>query len=207
MKVRDASADLLGNLSRETFAKRGRGRWTAALVYRALSLDPLHPAAIATLGGFLDDAVGGSLPADFTLLSALVLEYALSDECAIAAVEKRRLEAEQFLTLWAWRFSRHVSRSTELASADFLDRTKFHVDWARYHAWRAPALATAGGLRQAFAIGHAAMGYLAGFLKIRAGTKPETVCAAYRPEDLHVDHAAYDAWLDLDLETLTRAGG
>lgn len=186
-----------------SFIVAGRTRWTAALLHRALELEPWDVTALSTLSGFLDDALG-KLPAQFKVLSAVVLEHALSPESPLGREQRSTLDHARFVTMWVYKFSRRVDGKTELTGEELRDRASFIVDHDAYRRWWYAGVEAAGSFDAAFRVAASVPGFLAGFLKKRDASRQASVCAAYRPEDLIIDGKVYDEWLAQPAETLER---
>jgi hypothetical protein len=199
----DLPGTLVASFAEMSFIVAGRTRWTAALLHRALELEPWDVTALATLSGFLDDALG-KLPAEFRILSAVVLEHALSPESPLGPEQRAPLDHARFLMMWVYKFSRRVDGKTELKGEEFRDRASFLVDHEAYARWWHGGVEAAGSFDAAFRVAASVPGFLAGFLKRRDANRQASVCAAYRPEDLLVDGEAYDEWLTQPVEALER---
>jgi hypothetical protein len=198
----DLSAPVVASFAGASFLRGGRTRWTAALLHRALELDAWNGVALKTLSAFLDDGELGALPSGLRRLSAVVLERILAPGSPVDSALQAKVDDERFLTMWVWKFSRRRDGKAELSAHEFHDRAAFVLDHEGYRRFWAGAVEAAGSFDAAFAVAASVPGYLAGFLTTRDADRRPTVCGAYRPDDLEVNHAAYDAWLTKPAEEL-----
>ena len=190
----DIPGALAASFAEMSFIVKGRTRWTAALVYRAIELEPWDATARGTLSGFLDDGGLDVFPSGFKMLSAIVLERALADDSPITEADRRKLDHARFVSMWAWGFAHHQSGEKELSPSAFRHRPSFSIEGERYRSWWAQVIVAAGSPDEAFRVAVDATGVLAGFLKKRAKDVPE-ICGAYRRDHLVVDEACYAEWL------------
>lgn len=185
--VGELPAPLVASFAEISFIIAGRTRWTAALLHRALEVEPWDGRALESLSGFLDDGGLGKFPSGFKQLSAVVLERALAAGSPLREEERRRLDDARFIAQWSWGFARHRSGATTLAPETFRDRAAFVVDEARYRDW----VHAAGD--DAFSAAMPVPGFLAGFL-VKRGDDVSKVCGAIRRSDLVIDEGAYAEW-------------
>ncbi len=192
-------ASVIASFARDSFIFRGRERWTSALLYRALALEPDDATALHTLSGFLDGWGSNQFSMGFYMLSAAVLKYALD---RATTVEDRALFAKtRVQAMWGWGFAPRTDGLLELTADDFEDIELFALQEDRYAAWWRPVLDDAGSLAACFAAAHATTGYVAGFLRQRAPDLEPTIAGVYPPADLVVQDA-YAEWLAFDVERL-----
>ena len=142
-RIADLNADQLAHHALNIFIAQGRHVEGARVIYRALQLDPHHPAALRCLSDFL--AHQGTEP-----FAAATLEHALSGAVPLNDDARRMLDDLRFLDIWSWGFSRHVSGETNLSSEAFKNREDFLFDGPAYAAFLNTVTEPAGSLQGAF---------------------------------------------------------
>ncbi|MRD47546.1 hypothetical protein GHT07_09670 [Caenimonas koreensis DSM 17982] len=185
--VEQLSASELARHAFNVFLITGRQPVVGRLVYRALELNPRHPAALRYLSDFLN--APGTEP-----FSAVVLEYALSPAVGLDKAAHAQLNKLRFFDMWTWGYARHKSGRTQLQQDDFADQSAFDIDGAGYCALFDRVLVPAGSLHAAFTAAHTLCGAMSGLL-----AHPQLGAKAGLNEALHPEQFiktnAYDAWL------------
>jgi hypothetical protein len=200
----DLPAGVVASFAEKAFIVEGRSRWTAALLHRALELEGWNPTALATLSGFLDDGGLGKFPVGFKVLSAVILEWALTPASPLDRETRRSFDEVRFLSIWAWGFSRRRDGKKQLSSGEFADREAFVVDDEAYCRWWQAAVEQAGSMEAAAAAAVGVVGHLAGFLRKRSAEVHPTVCGVYARENMVMDEERYGEWRAFPADRLDR---
>lgn len=198
-RIKDLTAPQLARHAFNVFMLQGRHVVGARLTYHALVLDPREGDALRCLSD-LHDTKGTEQ------LSAVVLEYALSLEGAISDPQRKELDELLFMSKWMWGLSRHESGQTNLGRDDFRDRSRFHVDEAKYQEFLAPVIALGGSLEGAFRGAHTLAGAMGGLLAHQTFGAKAPLEEIFHPERFSRT-AAYERWLrekTTDLDALER---
>lgn len=185
--VEQLGPDDLSRHAFNVFLMAGRQPVVGRLVFRALELNPRHPAALRYLSDFLN------APAT-QAFSAVVLEYALSPATGLGKEAFDKLNGLRFFDMWSWGYATHESGKLQLQEADFADRSKFELDGAGYCALVDRVLVPAGSLEAAFRAAHTLCGAMSGMLAHPQLGSDAGLFEALHPERFMKTNA-YDAWL------------
>lgn len=187
---KDLSASEIAALTMAHFKYSGRGNLIGYLLYRGLSLDPTYVPLLLGLSAYFNDSPAGRIPDSGSLLSAVILEYALSLKAQLTPEEKTSLYAERLRLLWKWGLAQYRGDKSETVPNSFTDASKFEVDEINY----------AGTLVQArigktmydgFMMAHIAVGLRSNALILK---KPYSGVVPYESR-FYRTSPAYEAWL------------
>jgi hypothetical protein len=187
-RINDLDASQLARHAFNVFMFSGRHQQGARLIYRALEMDPHNTEALRCLSDLLD-AEGTEV------FSAVVLEYALSEEVGLQGEERKTLDDLLFLAKWSWGFSRHNSGEPYLKQEDFADRSAFVIDEAGYNSFLQSLLESCGSLQNGFNAAQTLCGTMAEFLVHEQLGGEAEMTEIVHPERFHltVTHAV---WLE-----------